>query len=280
MNRPSTSTGQPAPENPALDAVADVARCLRFYSRLPVPALPWEGDPHALPDFARVTRMLPVAGAIVGMVGALAFLAAASLDLGDLVAATFAITLLTLITGAFHEDGLADTFDAFGGGATPERRLEIMKDSRIGTFGGAALMLGLLLRIVLLAKLSETLGAFAAAAAIVTFAGLSRSVALMPLTFLPPARLDGASAAVGRPTRAAFFIACTLAAALTMALGLPAGHPPGGIALAIALSFAAAALVTRWSRRMIGGQTGDVAGTAQQLAEIAALLGLLIIARS
>lgn len=269
-----------APSNPLAQGLTETAQCLRFYSRLPVPALPWEEDPHALPDFSRMTRMLPVAGLIVGCVGAAAFALPFALGLGSFIAATIAIATLTFATGAFHEDGLADTFDAFGGGATRERKLEIMKDSRIGTFGGAALMLGLILRISLVAALADTLGLIAAMAAIITVAASSRTFALLPLTLLEPARLDGASAAVGRPSWATFATACVVSVVASLVLAWPAGHSLVAIALAIALAFAACVLMTRWSQASIGGQTGDVAGAAQQFAEVAALIGLLIVATS
>jgi adenosylcobinamide-GDP ribazoletransferase len=263
---------------PLARALTETAQCLRFYTRLPVPALPWEDDPHALPDFSRMTRMLPVAGLIVGCVGAIAFALPFLLGLGSFISAAIAIAALTFATGAFHEDGLADTFDAFGGGTTRERKLEIMKDSRIGTFGGAALMLGLILRIALIAALADALGLLATMAALVTVAGLSRTFALLPLTLLEPARLDGASAAVGRPSWATFAIACIIAVLASLAIAWPAGHAPASISLALVLAFAACVLMTRWSKASIGGQTGDVAGAAQQLAEIGALIGLLILA--
>jgi adenosylcobinamide-GDP ribazoletransferase len=261
-------------------AVVETAQCLRFYSRLPVPALPWEDDPHALPDFSRMTRMLPLAGVVLGIVGALAFALPYLLGLGSFVSGAFAVAALTFATGAFHEDGLADTFDAFGGGATRERKLEIRKDSPIGTFGGAALMLGLVLRIALLAALADALGLAATMAALVAAAALSRTFALLPLTLLEPARQDGASAAVGRPSCPTFMLACALALAIFVALGLAGGHGPGGITLATALAFACCWVLTRWSQVSIGGQTGDVAGAAQQFAEVAALTGLLIAAQT
>jgi adenosylcobinamide-GDP ribazoletransferase len=280
MHETAENSAPPAPINPVAQALVETAQCLRFYTRLPVPALPWEADPHALPDFSRMTRMLPLAGLVVGCVGALAFALPFLLGLGSFIAATIAIAALTLATGAFHEDGLADTFDAFGGGSTRERKLEIMKDSRIGTFGGAALMLGLILRIALLAALADALGLAATMAALVAIAALSRTFALLPLTLLEPARLDGASAAVGRPSLATFATACVIAVTASLAIAWPAGHGLAAIALAVVLGFGACWVMMRWSRASIGGQTGDIAGAAQQFAEVAALLGLLILAPS
>ncbi len=254
----------------------DLARCLRFYSRLPMPALPWEQDPYALPDFPRLTRVLPLAGLVIGLLPALVLMAALEIGLGPWLAATLSVAAMTLTTGAFHEDGLADTADSFGG-TTKERRLEIMRDSRIGSYGTAALILAFALRIGAVAALVGRVDASAAFAAVLIAALLSRTAGLMPLVLLPPARLDGASYAVGQPTRETFWWAVALSAALAVGLGVMSGLPPTGIGLMLVLSGVSGWGLTRLSARHIQGQTGDIAGAAQQVAEIAALIGLLTI---
>ena len=264
---------QPEPAFPGAALAYDLAGCLRFYSRLPVPPLPGENDPHAVPDFGTLPRMLPLAGLILGLPGAAMLLAAWGIGLGPFLAATLAVTVSVLITGALHEDGLADVADGFGGGTTKARRLEIMRDSRIGAYGGAALMLALALRIGALATLLDRGGAVAAIA-LVLAAALSRGAALAPLALLPPARADGAGAAVGRPTRTTLITASALALTLTL-LGLALGLPLLGAGLMPVLAVLAALAVTALARRCIGGQTGDVVGAAQQVAEITALLGVV-----
>jgi adenosylcobinamide-GDP ribazoletransferase len=259
--------------------LTDLARAVRFYSRLPVPLLPGEPDAHGPPDFPGMVRVLPLVGAVIGLVPALVLLAALPLGFGPLLSAALAVAALALATGAFHEDGLADTADGFGGGATRERKLVIMKDSRIGSFGGAALSLSLILRVAAVAALADRLEPGAAAAAVIVAAILSRTAALTLLVVLPPARVEGSSYAVGRVTPRAFLTGCVLASALTLALGLPSGLPFSGLLLATVLPIAATLLLARLSARMIGGQTGDVAGAAQQAGEVAALLGLLIAVR-
>ena len=261
------------PAFPGAALTYDLAGCLRFYSRLPVPPLPGEDDPHAVPDFRTLPRMLPLAGLVLGLPGALVMLAAWGLGLGPFLAATLALAAGVLVTGALHEDGLADVADGFGGGSTPARRLEIMRDSRIGAYGGVALMLSLALRIGALATLLDR-GGHLAVLALVLAAALSRTAALAPLALLPPTRLDGAGAAVGRPSRRTLSTAGALALGLTL-LGLTLGLPLLGGTLMLVLSALAALGVTALARRSIGGQTGDVVGAAQQGAEIAALLGLV-----
>ncbi|NIX76939.1 adenosylcobinamide-GDP ribazoletransferase [Microvirga terricola] len=258
------------------ELLTDLARCLRFYSRLPVSTLPWEHDPHALPEFQRLTRVLPVAGLVLGLLPALVLALALFLDLGPWLAAILSIAAMTLTTGAFHEDGLTDTADSFGG-ATRERRLAIMKDSLIGSYGASALILAFALRIGALAALADRLAPLAACIALLIVASLSRTAGLMPLVLLPPARPDGASQAVGQPTRDALWLAAAIASLLAVVLGMIAGLAPSGVGLMIALSALSGLALTRFAARHIGGQTGDIAGAAQQVAEIAALIGLLTV---
>ncbi len=259
---------------PEVRPLVALAQCLRFYSRLPVPALPGEADPHALPDFARIPRMLPLAGAIIGLVGAAVLALALRLGLPPMVAAAAAVTALVAATGAFHEDGLADTADGFGGGTTPARKLEIMTDSRIGTYGGAALVLSLLLRVTLIASLVTLSGGAVAALALVAVAAVSRVAGLVPIWLLPNAKPDGKSAAVGRPDTDTMVRAALLAAAIALLLLTPS-HGVVRTVMVLAVAAAAAWPVVALSRRMIGGQTGDVAGAAQQVSEIAMLAALV-----
>ena len=262
------------------NAAVHLAQAVRFYSRLPLPALPFEGDPHAPPDFRTAVRVLPLAGLVVAIPAALVLAVALALGLGAWPAAALSVAAMTLATGAFHEDGLADTADGFGGGRTPERRLAIMRDSLIGSYGASALVLAFALRIAALATLAERLGPGPAALAVLIAAALSRTAGLMPLVLLPPARPDGAAHAVGRPSRRALLSAAALAAGIAAALGLLAGLPVSGIALMLTLSALAGYGLTRLSRRLIGGHSGDVAGAVQQIAEVLALLGLLATVRA
>ncbi|MXQ13876.1 adenosylcobinamide-GDP ribazoletransferase [Microvirga makkahensis] len=265
---------QPAPAGFWQAAAVDLAHCLRFYSRLPVPVLPYEQNAHPLPDFPRLVRVLPIAGLVLGLLPALALACAHFLALDSWLCAILAVAAATLTTGAFHEDGLADTADSFGG-STRERRLEIMRDSRIGSFGAAALFLTLLLRIAALAHVTALGGWTVGVLAVLTTAALSRTAGLMPLVFLPPARADGAAYAVGQPSREGFCLAAGLAGTIAVILGLIGHLPLSGIALMIVLSGLTGWGFIRLSARHLGGQTGDIAGATQQMAEVAAMLGLL-----
>ncbi|MFL5205626.1 MAG: adenosylcobinamide-GDP ribazoletransferase [Microvirga sp.] len=254
----------------------DLAHCVRFYSRLPVPALPWEQNAHALPSFPRLVRVIPFAGLLIGLVPAAVLGCALLLDLGPWLAAILSVGAMVLATGALHEDGLADLADSFGG-STREKRLEIMRDSRIGSFGASALFLALALRIGALATLASRIDGGAVTAVVLLVASLSRTAGLMPLVFLSPARRDGMSQAVGQPARATFWLAAGIAGGIAVVLGALAGLPPIGVALTLVLSGLSGVALTGFASRHLGGQTGDIAGAAQQVAEIAALIGLLTV---
>ncbi|HSI42046.1 MAG TPA: adenosylcobinamide-GDP ribazoletransferase [Xanthobacteraceae bacterium] len=253
----------------------DLPAALRFLTRLPVPVLSFEHEPEGPPDINRLAPALPVVGLLVGLCGALAFLAAMALGLGSFIAATLAFGITAAITGAFHEDGLADTADGLGG-MDRARRLAIMRDSRIGTFGAIALILAFALRIGAVEGLSQT-GLLAASSGLVAAAVAARMGGLWLLYALPPARADGLAEAAGRPdiaaVRTAFLVCAVIAAALvapTLGLTPLAGAAAAGAASAFG--------VQRLAERVFGGQTGDLAGTATQAVEIAFLLGLLIFA--
>ncbi|MBS7702580.1 adenosylcobinamide-GDP ribazoletransferase [Chelatococcus asaccharovorans] len=254
---------------------ADAAACLAFYSRLPVPQgwLPDGGK--APPDFGVMIRALPLAGAVLGLCGGLVMAAGLSLGIGALPSAVLAVAALTAITGALHEDGWSDTADGLFGGRTRERRLEIMRDSRIGAFGAAALCLGLLLRVALLAEFASRMPPLAVVAAIVVAAAVSRTAGLLPLAVLPPARPAGAGARAGRPDATALSVAALLCLALIIVARLVAGLAIGPAAVGALAAIAAAWGITRLARTKLGGHTGDIAGAAQQAAEMAFFFGIL-----
>lgn len=239
---------------------ADAAVAVGFLSRLPV-RTPDAGEPGRL---ARASRAFPLAGALVGAIGAAVLVLADSLSLPWLASALLAIGAMALVTGALHEDGLADCADGLAGGGDRAARLAIMRDSRLGTFGAVALVLILGLRAAALAAL---LGVGMGGAALIAAASLSRA-ALPPLMrALPPARSDGLGHQAGRPAQDQVMVA-TILGALFAVLFLPAAAALAGIA-------AAAASVTwlAWqARAKLGGQTGDVLGAAALVAETAFLL--------
>ncbi len=240
---------------------SDLALALGLLTRLPVPVR----------DTARGARAAwawPLAGAVLAGLAALGGGAALALGLPAPVAGLVALGALVMLGGGLHEDGLADSADGLWGGWTQERRLDIMRDSRIGSYGVIALVLGLGLRGVALALIFAG-GALAGAAALVIAAMVSRAAMAGVMAALPHARADGLARAQGRPPRTAVLLAAALALAVALALAGVAGLIAAGAAALGAL------IVARLARARIGGQTGDILGAAQQVAEIAALLCLL-----
>ncbi|MFN4141402.1 adenosylcobinamide-GDP ribazoletransferase [Aestuariivirga sp.] len=244
---------------------ASFLAALRFLTRLPVPFVR-RMDPPALKDSM---AMFPVVGALVGAISAAALILANLAGLPDLFSALLALAIAAMATGAFHEDGLADVADGFYGGATREDRLEIMKDSRIGTFGTLTLIITVLARASLLTALLD----LPPAAVLVLMAGagaFSRALMVDLLWATRPARANGLSAMAGQPTRNV-----TLAALAIGGIGAGLGgslvlSPEAGV-LALVAGGLALAIVRATAMRKIGGQTGDVCGAGQVLSETAML---------
>lgn len=261
-------------------AAVDLMICLRFYSRVPLPRLSFEPETWDAATFGRAVGMAPVAGALIGTVGS-ASLALFGLLLGlpSWIAAVLAIASIMAASGGLHEDGLADVADGFGGGRDRQRKLDIMRDSRIGTFGAAALVLSLMVRVGALAALIDRFGYAGATAALLAVHAASRGFGLWPLATLPPARTDGLAHAAGAVPKDAFLCALMLATLFGAVPPTFAGPGAGHALLACAAALAASVAIARLARHQIGGQTGDVAGAAEQVAEIAFMLALLIAPR-
>ncbi len=238
----------------------DLIVALSFYTRLPFrPDRASSGE-----ELARANWAAPVAGAVVGLFGALTYALAHAAGLGPLPAAGLAIVATLVVTGALHEDGLADMADAFGAGATPHTRLAIMRDSRIGTFGACALILSIGLRWAALASLAEPKRI---AVALIAAHAAARAMPPLLMFLIPPARSDGLSAAAGLPP-ADGVAATALLGLAALLLGLGFGR--GLIATAL---LALCLVAIRWlALNKIGGQTGDVLGALEQISEIAILL--------
>jgi adenosylcobinamide-GDP ribazoletransferase len=218
--------------------------------------------------FARALWAYPIAGAAVGLLAGLIYWGAAAAHLGTAIAAGLAIAAALFASGALHEDGLADFFDGIGGGRDRARRLEIMRDSRIGTYGAAALAMSLLLRwsaIVTIASPERVLPVWIAAGA------LSRASIAVPLVLLPAVRGDGLGAQASSPP------AWSAVAAVAIALALAGALLRWEAVVPAVLAFAGAAIVTFIAWRALGGHTGDVLGAAALVAEIMALIGAVAV---
>lgn len=235
---------------------------LMFLTRIPVPV--WVG--HSETQLKQSARYFPLAGLAVGAISALAYVAAASI-LPHSVAVALALIAAVLATGAFHEDGFADTCDGLGGGQSREEALRIMQDPRVGAFGAIGIALALILRFVALASFAPVL------VAPVLLAGhaASRFYPVLLIWLLPYARVEG-----GKSKSFAGSVG-TGEAAIALAIGLAplaALFPPRDW-LAFLPPLAACAWLAQTFRVRLGGYTGDCLGATQQICEIVFYLSLL-----
>lgn len=267
-NRPRQDNGRTGAGARLVD---DLVMGVLFFSRLPT------GDrPHERPDLSRIARALPFASLFVGLLPALLLMLATWMGIPSYFAATMAVAALVAATGAMPEDALADSMDGLFGGATIERRLEIMKDSRHGTYGVAALCLYLVLRVAALGALAPV-NPLAAGGIWLAAGVLARSGALWLSVDLPAAREGGASASVGRVTKRDFIIGAAFAAVLAFVLAAPFV----GVIGVLLAGLAASGVAWGWTwtcRRLLGGQTGDVIGALHVLIEVAVMTVFLIFA--
>ncbi|MBK8083500.1 MAG: adenosylcobinamide-GDP ribazoletransferase [Devosia sp.] len=268
--RPRQDNGTPPPQRePRL--TDDLVMGLRFFSRLPTGDRPFEA-----PDLGRIAIGLAFTSVVIGFGPALLMLLGAWAGLPAYFAATLGVMLMLAATGAMPDDALADAADGLIGGATIERRLEIMKDSRHGTYGVAALGLYLMFRITALGALLAV-NPLAAGGVWLAATVVARAGSLWLSLELPNAREGGASAAVGRVPRQAFWIGAGFATLCCLVLAAPFTSI---VAVVLAL-LAAAGVALAWStacRRLIGGQTGDLIGALHALIEVAVLTILLLFA--
>jgi adenosylcobinamide-GDP ribazoletransferase len=237
----------------------DLTTAFMLLTRLPVARFARAGNP----DLARCVWAFPIVGLVVNGIGGLVFWLGHKAGLASPPAAVWALAATMLATGALHEDGLADAADGLGGGATPARRLEIMRDSRIGSYGALALVLSVLIRT---AAIAAPIDPARVIACLIAAGMLGRAGMAALLALLRPAQEDGMGAAMGaaRPMRVAAgiglaSIGCLLALPTTMAL------------VSIAAAFCVVPAVAWLVHRRIGGYTGDVLGACEVVIECVVL---------
>jgi adenosylcobinamide-GDP ribazoletransferase len=238
--------------------LTDLTTAFTLLTRFPVARFARAGNV----DLAHSVWAFPVVGLVVNGIGGLVFLLAHKAGLASLPAAAWALAATILSTGALHEDGLADTADGFSG-ATPARRLEIMRDSRIGSYGALALVLSVLIRVGAIAAPADPGRVIAG---LIVAGMLGRVGMSVMLALLRPARDDGMGAAMGvaQPWGVAAgsglaSIGCLLMLTATMAL------------VVITAAFCVAAAVAWLARRRVGGYTGDVLGACEVAIECVVL---------
>jgi adenosylcobinamide-GDP ribazoletransferase len=249
----------------------ELLNALRFMTIVPVPS----SDAAIAPDWlSRCVKYFPVVGIGIGLASAVVLLLADRIW-GPVVASLLAVAASIIVTGALHEDGLADTADGLGGGSSVEKRLAIMKDSRIGTYGTLALAFSLSLRVTALAEMP----AWTAAAALISAHAAARITPVFVMNALPYAgdtaamKVSYNEASVSAHDRG-FALVVVLCALLPLALvSIPS------VVSGLLLGAALAAAVTLWARKRINGYTGDILGAIEQVFEIGLLLGVAAVIR-
>jgi adenosylcobinamide-GDP ribazoletransferase len=242
------------------ECLTDLKIGAMFLTRLPLS----HQRPVEKGELSRALWTAPLIGAGVGAIGAAVYVVAHALHVPPIPAAGLAIAATAGVTGCLHEDGLADVADGFGGGSTRESKLEIMRDSRIGTYGVCALLLSFLLRVGILASLDEL---SLVAAALICAGAAARAGLPAFMALVPAARDDGMSAHAGIPPPASAIAAALVGAAVL--IGVLGSSTAIVAILCLAASFGFMAVLCT---RQINGQTGDVLGALEQVGEIVVLL--------
>ena len=241
----------------------DLAAAFVLLTRIP---LRWDRSSDGSPDFNRAVWAFPVVGAFVAIVAAVTFALATSFGLPGLVAGALAIVAMVLLTGAFHEDGLADVADGFGGGKSLPRKLEIMRDSRVGAYGVIAIALAMILRVGGLSVLAVG----EAASALIVAAMLSRLMMVYIMRYMPPARKDGLAHDTGKPEMPQLLTGTVLTFVVCLFL-----LGPSTTVACFIVTFVACVAIGGLAMHQINGFSGDVLGASQQITEIAVLLFLV-----
>lgn len=235
----------------------------QFLTRLPIPF-----DGHwTMADLRDSVHLFPLVGALVGLMASLVYAAAVLINLPPILAALLAVSALTLITGGLHEDGLADVADGFGGGRTVDDKLRIMRDSRLGTFGGIALVLSLGARIGAIATLAAI---EMVVAGLIVSAALSRAAMPVAMLLMTQARTDGLAASAGRPKSSLTFLGLGIGVALAFLC-----LPPAAAAIALIGCVVGSGAYLGLAKRQIGGISGDVLGGLQQVLDILCLFAIV-----
>lgn len=243
----------------------DLVMGLRFFSRIPIPKFP-----HEAPDLNRMAPAIGFTSLVLAIIPAVVLLISAMLGLPALLAASLSVGAHVVVTGAMAEDAIADSVDGLFGGKDINSRLDILHDSRHGTYGVTALVLFLLVRVTALAGLMS-ISPFAAACAYIAVSTLARSGSLWLTLALAPARQDGNSATAGRVAGLPFWGGMGISIILAFIFAAPF---VGIIGLIIGL-IAMVLISLGWARvcaRLLGGQTGDLIGALQALLEIGTLI--------
>lgn len=242
--------------------IEDIAAAFMLLTRIPVY---WDKISNEPPNLRRATWAYPLVGLFIGGLISLIFLAAIYTGVSKEISILLALSAAILTTGAFHEDGLADVADGFGGGYGKEKKLEIMRDSRVGTYGSLALIIAFAFKFFSL----HALGNWDIVKVLIVAATVSRFMILVPSLVLSPARSNSLATEAGKPTLAVTLCAATLSVGTSIIL-----MDMSVFLITVTLAFFIVFIFCRLAYKQVGGFSGDILGATQQLSEIAILVTL------
>jgi adenosylcobinamide-GDP ribazoletransferase len=243
------------------DWIDDICLGIGLLTRVPMP----HPANATIESMARAQRAFPLVGAMIGLMVGLVDRCLLAIGVPSLAAAALALGAGAALTGALHEDGLADVGDGFGGGRDRAAKLSIMRDSRLGTYGMIVLLVGFVARASALASLPLA----TIIPALIVAHAMGRTVIPVLAASMPFARDDGLGKSAGRPDIASTFTAAIIGVVITLVC-LPATQA----LLAVVVAAAGTAAIAALAWRQIGGVTGDVFGAAEQVVEAAVLVML------
>lgn len=256
--------------------VYETVAWLRFYSALPIPPLPGETEPDAAPDPSHTAHAVPIAGAVIGAIGGIVLIIAGALHLPAFFAAALALAAIVIATGALAEQALAATVEQIGK-PQPAFRPSMWAAGQVVSYGGIALVLAVLLRVGALEGL-VAMGTLKAALALVAAGAVSRAAAVSFALTHPASRSEGSAVAVQRLDVAALQRLAIVALVVVAAAILPTYGIASTVA-GLAAAIGASAAITVLAPRMAGGGGRELGGAAEQTAEIAFLVAVLVFAR-
>jgi len=246
----------------------DILHLLSFFTIIPIKS-------NTKTKLSKSLYVLPLISLIIGTIATIPLLTLSLIDMPNLIISIITIFTLILITGALHEDGLADFVDSFGAAKSKAKKIEILSDSHIGVYGTIALIISLSIRITALYVILDSGGILYAISALLAASVLSRTTILHILTTLPAIKKNGLGYSATMPEKKVLIFSYSLSIFILSILVIPT-FGFFGFLFIITSGVLASLLVTSIAFKHLGGQTGDVCGSVQQISEILIYLSLIM----
>ncbi len=247
--------------------ILDFVTSIMFFTRIPVN---WSYFSKKPPELTKAAWSFPLVGLLIGLLAGLIGDLFIYLELPIFLSCVIAISISVILTGAFHEDGLADSADGLGAGGSPEKIDKIMHDSRLGTYGAVALILGLLMRLALIPPLIDSGYSLVS---ILSIAFATGKLAIMfTRNYFSHSKFAKIGSIVGKISRKQLVSASLIWVFPTLYI-----FPFLGVLLGTTFTTLVVFLLGKKAKKALGGITGDILGATAFLAELTFLMGVLVI---